>query len=150
MGFQKLGKKGLEFRSAFFSIIMFSAIIIAIGVIISDSNDKYNSGIDYDLGGLNKLDAVSEDANLQKGKITPDDPDPGTDAEAKTFRGVYGILTNLFDSFEIVFGEDGMLGTVADRFGVPAYVIQMIIAFMVIGIAFALIAVIFRLGRSTA
>lgn len=143
-----MNKKGLEFRSALFSIIMFSAVIIAFGVIISDSSSKYGSNIDYDLGELNKLDDVSQDANTQKGRISANDPDPGTDAEANTFRGVYGVLTNIYSSLSLVFGEDGMLGQVADRFGVPAWVIQMIVAFMVIGITFALIAVIFRLGRS--
>lgn len=150
MGFQglKMNKKGLEFRGAIFSIILFSTIIIAFGVIVTDSSTKYPTGETYDLGELNKLDQVSSDANVQKGRISANDPDPGTDAEANTFRGVYGVLTNIYSSLSLVFGEGGMLGNLADRFGVPTYVIQMLITLMIVGITFALIAVIFRLGRA--
>lgn len=147
MDIQTMNRKGVQFKDALFSIIIFSVIIIAVGVIISGSNNTYNSGLNYDLGELNKLDEVSRDSNTAKQKISPNDPDPGENAEANTFKGVYGILTNIFQSFNLVFGEEGMLGNVAERFGIPTYVVQMIVSFMIIGITFSLIGVIFRLGK---
>ena len=146
----RMNKKGLQFKDAFFSIIGFSLIIIAVGLIITNWSDAYGSGVSSDLGEYNKLSDLSETATGQKGVLSPNDPDPSQDAEANTFKGVYGIITGTFSSFDLVFGSDGMLQSVKDRFHIPNYIIQAIITFMLFSITFAIIAIVFRLSRSTA
>lgn len=152
MAFQRLrmNKKGVEFKSAFFAMIIFSMCVIAIGVMITGYEDGYDVGVSSDLEEYDKLDEVSADALGQKSAIGANDPDPSEDAEANTFRGVYGILVNIFSSFDLVFGSDGMLQSVANRFNVPSYVIYGIVSMMMIAITFSLIAIIFRLARRSA
>jgi len=143
-----MNKKGLEFKNFFFALIAFSMFIIASGTIIGEWNIKYGSGLDNDLGAFNKLDSITNDTLNKKGKISTTDPAPGEDAEAQTFRGVYGIMGAIFSSFDIVIGDDGLINSIFDRFQIPDYVKQGIIAAMLISIIFTLIAIIFRLGRS--
>lgn len=150
MAFQKLNKKGFEFQSAFFSIIIFSMFVIAIGIWVNGYNDAYGTGQQSDLDEYDKLDTVSSQAIGQKSQIGASDPDPSDDAEANTYRGVYGVLTNTYSSFDVVFGEEGMLQAMSDRFNIPFYVVQGIIAFIMIAVTFTLVAIIFRLGRARA
>lgn len=150
MGIQRLNKKGVQIKSGFFAVIAVSMFVIAIGIIVGGWNTAYGSGIESDLGAFNKLDNVSSDVNIQKGRLSPNDPEPSGDPESNTFRGVYGILTNIYQSFDLVFGNEGMLDSVTTRLGIPDYVRQGLIALMVAALTFALIAIIFRLGRSSA
>lgn len=147
MGFQ-MNKKGLQFQKAFYSIIAFSVIIIAVGVLFNDYSTGYGYENPSDLGNLNRLDNISQDVNVQKGQVSANDPDPGSNAEANTFRGVYGIIANIFSPFEIVFGDNGMISSLSQRFGIPDYVGNMIVALMIVAFTFSLIAIIFRLGRN--
>lgn len=141
----RMNKKGLEFRAALFSIVAISIVVVAYATIIDQQAIKYGSSAVSEVGGFNKLDEVSSTAEGYEGSLTPEDPEPGEDAETGTFRGVYGIITGLFSAFDVVTGEDGMIDSVVTQIGLLTYVRQGIVTFMFISIAFALVAVIFRL-----
>jgi len=151
MGIQKLikDKRGLEFKSAFFALIAVSMVIIAVGVIINDWNLKYHSGLNYDLGNYNKLNSVSDEATSQQTGINVKSTDTGENFEGTSIRGVWGILNNIYAPFRVVFGDGGMLDAVTERFGMPDYIRQGLVAMMIMAITFTLVAIFFRLSRST-
>jgi hypothetical protein len=141
-----MNKRGLQIKTSLFAIVSFSIIIIAIGVIGSEWSNNYGSGLNYDLSEYQALNELSEESQLQRGKITPNDPEPGSgDFEGKIFRGGYGILGSIFQPFNSVFN---MLESIEDRFGLPSYIVEGILTMIFFGIIFALISVIFRLSRS--
>ena len=148
MGFQGMNKRGADLKSAFFSVISFSLIVISIMLLTNGLNSHYRTNDDINISQYERLDDISSTATQQQGRISPDDPDPGQDAESSTFRAVFGILTNVFAPFNTVFGSDGILEVVRERFGLPAYVVQGIVAMMIISLIFTLIFIIFRLGKS--
>ena len=140
----------MQIKLAFYAIIVFSMVMVATGVIIGEWNDAYDSGLDNDLGEFNKLSDVSADAESQKGKINPQSGEASSDFETGMFRGGYGIITNIFEPLRVIFGDGGMLDSITERFGIPDYVRQGLTAIMIFGLIFAIIAIIFRLGRSSA
>jgi len=152
MGIQnlKMNKKGLELKGAFYAVIVIGLVITAVGVVVNDWNIKYNAGLTYDLQEYDKSGQISDEAGVQQGKLTPDDPDPGTDSEASTFRGVYGIISNIYSPFRTVFGDGGMLDSATERFGLPDYFRQALVTMMIIAFTTAIIAIIFRLSRRNA
>jgi len=152
MEFQKLkmNKKAMQFKNAFFSLIIVSMAVIAIGVIISSWSGQYNSDISSDFGVFDVSDTLSNQTLEHKGKLGSGDPDPGEDSETSTYRGVYGIMANIYTTFNLAFGEEGMIDTITKRYGLPDYIRQGIVTFIMAGIAFSLIAVVFRLTRSSA
>ena len=124
-------------------------VIIATGVVIGEWVTKYNSGVTSDLEEFNTLDEIYGDVQSQKGKITPDDPEPQRqDAESSTFLGSYGIITSVFDSFDLVLGEGGMLDSAGKRFGIPLYITQTLIAMMLVSLIFTIVAIVFRRASS--
>lgn len=143
-----MNRKGLELKSSMFAILIVGVFAVASGIILSGWNNQYNSGLTPDLEGFNKIDIISEQTKTQQGKISTNDPDPGSDAEANTFRGVYGILANIYEPFRIVFGEGGMIDSVTDRFGIPNYIRQTLVTMMIASLTFAIAAIIFRIGRT--
>ena len=145
-----MNKKGFEFKSGLFSVVAISMLVLAFGIIIAGQSDFYGSGVTSEVSGYNRLNNMSSIAGGYRSGVSPDDPEPGSDPEANTFRGVYGILTNIFSTFDLVLGEGGLLDSAITQFGLPSYVRQGIITFMLIAITFSLIAVIFRLGRTSA
>lgn len=140
-------KKGASLKMAFFALIAFSVVIIAIGQNLAFWDSNYGTGMTSDLGEFNKLDDVSSVAQDQKGSVSPGDDDPGDDPEASTFKSVFGILTNIFTPFKVVFGQGGMLDSLQERLGIPDYIIQAIATMMIISLTFTIIAIIFRLGK---
>jgi hypothetical protein len=148
MGFQGMNKRGLQLQNAFYALIVFSVIMISIGIVINSSSSYYNSGVTSDLGSLNRLNEVSGEVNTQTTKLSPTDPDPGQDAESNTFRGVYGIISNIYSPFKQVFGQDGIIDELSFRFGIPDYVRIMLISMILIAFTMALVGIIFRLGRT--
>jgi hypothetical protein len=140
----------MELKLAFFAIIVFSMIIIASGVVVNQWSDDYDSGLTSDLEGFDKLSDVSEDAKSQQGKINPQSGEASSDFETGMFRGGYGIITSIFEPLRAVFGDKGMVDAVTERFGLPDYVRQGLVAMMIFALIFAIIAIIFRLGRSAA
>jgi len=140
----------LQLKSAFFALIVVGIVVTAVGVIINGWNETYNSGLVSDLGDYDQMSSVSAEAGTQQGKLSPNDPDPGTDAESSTFRGVYGVISNIYAPFRVVFGNNGMIDSVTERFGLPDYLRQGIVTMIVIAFTFTLVAIIFRLARGSA
>jgi len=150
MEFQRINKKGLEFKNMFFSIIVVSLAVVSIGLMITAWNDKYDSSITSDFGVYDKSDDLATESQSYEERLTSGDADPGENSEASTYRGVYGILGNIYNSFNVAFGEDGMIDNVIKNFGLPSYIRKGIITIVMGAIAFSLMAVVFRLARSSA
>ena len=152
MGIQIIkSKKGLEFKSAFFAIIAFALIIAAVGTIIGDWNATYNSGLTYDLQEYDKSSELATEMQGQKESISPQTADTGTgDFEGTILRGVFGVISDLYRPFDIVFGNGGMLDSITERFGIPDYVRQGLVTMMIAAITFTLIAILFRMPRTSA
>jgi len=143
-------KRGLEFKSAFFAVIAFSMIIIAVGIWVNEWNTSYDSGLIYDLEDFDRLDSVSGEAETQQSGITVKSSVTGEEFEGTSIRGVFGVLNNIYAPFRIVFGNNGMLDSVTERFGLPDYVRQGVVTMMIIAITFSLVAIFFRLSRRSA
>lgn len=143
------GKKGLQLKKAFFAVIVLSMVIIAVGVIIGEWNTEYDAGLEYDLGSYNKLTSMTNEASNQQGSLSSENPGSGSDFESETFRASYGIITKIFTPFEVVFGKEGLLAAVTNRFGLPDYVRQGIVALCVFAFIFAIVAIIFRIPGGT-
>jgi len=143
-------KKGLQLKSAFFAIIAIALVITSIGLWINDWNTAYSSGLVYDLDEYNQLSEVSGVAGSQQSDVAVKSTNTGEDFEGTSIRGVYGILTNIYAPFRIVFGDNGMIDNFTERFGIPDFVRQGLVTFMIIAITFTLVAILFRLGRTTA
>lgn len=150
MGIKIMNKKGLEFKLAFFAIIGLSMIIVAATLMLTTWNTQYDSNINPDLDEFNKLNDISAVAEDQQSRISPQSSDPGSDFEARSFRGAFGIINSVFSSFSVLLGSGGMINAVAVRFGMPSFIAQGIVSMMVIAIVMAIVAVIFRLTRRTA
>lgn len=146
----KMNKKGLEFKAGMYAIVAISLMVLAYAIIIDEQADMYGTNATSELGAFNKLNSVSSTARGYESSLTPEDPEPGQDPEAGTFRGVYGIITGLFGAFDIVVGDGGMVDSVVTQLGLPLWVKQGVITLMFIAIAFSIVAVIFRLSKGTA
>lgn len=145
-----MNKKALQFKSAFFSVIVLGLVITAVGVIVSGWNGTYNSGLLYDLDEFDQMDSVSSTAQSQQKGVTIKSANSGIDFEGTSIRGVFGILNNIYEPFRVVFGDNGMLDSITERFGLPDYIRQGIVTMMIIAITFTLVAIFFRLSRSEA
>lgn len=142
-----MNKKAMEFKSTFFSIIAMSMVVIAVGIMVNDWNDKYNSGLTVDLEAYDKLDEMSDEASSQKEGVTIKSSNTGEQFEDTSIRGMFGFLNNIFSSFRVVFGDGGMIDSVTERFGLPDYIRQGFVTMIIIAIIFALVAIFFRLSR---
>jgi len=144
-------KKAMEFASAFYTIVAVSIVIIALGVWVNDWDLKYGSGLTYDLTeDYNKLNEMSAEASKQEGNISVRSSDQDSRFEDSTLRAVFGFLNNIFKPFRVVFGNNGMIDSVTERFGIPDYVRQGIVTIMIFAVTMALVAVFFRLPRRRA
>ena len=143
-----MNKKGLRFKNGMFAIVAISLLVIAFTVIIETQSNKYGTGIISPLGSYNKLNETSVTARGYETSLTPEDVEAGEDPEASTFRGVYGIITGMFNAFDSVTDkDDGMIANVIVQLGLPSWVHNGAITLIYIAIAFSLVEVIFRLGR---
>jgi len=141
-------KKGLILKNAFFAVIIVSVFILAAGQIVGTWSKQYNSGLTYDLNEYQDLGSFSKEAQVQQGKITPEDVDPGTgDFEGKLLRGTYGILGRIFLPFTSIWN---MMEAVEARFSLPSYLSEAILSMAFFALIFSVVAIIFRLSRSTA
>jgi len=145
-----MNKKAFEFKSAFFAIIALGLVITAVGIIVSGWNDTYNSGLSYDLDEFNQLSSVSSEAQSQQQGVVIKSTNTGETFEGTSIRGVFGILNNIYAPFKIVFGDNGMLDSITERFGIPDYIRQGLVTMMIIAITFTLVAILFRLSRDSA
>lgn len=143
-------KRGLEFKLAFFALIAVSLIVVSVGIIINDWNSTYDSGLVSDLGEFDKINSIQNEASGQQGKITVKSSTQDENFEGTSIRGVFGVLNNIYKSFRIVFGDNGMLDSLTERFGIPDYIRQALVLMMITAITFTLIAIFFRLPRRSA
>ena len=143
-------KKALQFKSAFFAVIALGLVITAVGVIVSGWNNTYNAGLLYDLNEFNELDSMTSESQSQQTGVNIKSANSGIDFEGTSIRGVFGILNNIYAPFRVVFGDNGMLDSITERFGMPDYIRQSIVTMMIIAITFALVAIFFRLSRDSA
>jgi len=140
--------KGATIKNMFFAVIVVSVVVLAAGTIVGEWSNYYDSGLTYDLNEYSDLDTFSSEAQTQKTGITPSDVDPGTgDFEGKILRGGYGILGRVFLPFVSVWN---MMESVENRFGLPNYVGEGILALMVFSIIATIVAILFRLSRTSA
>lgn len=147
MGFQKLNNKGLQITSTFYAIIVAGIVLTGIGVLIATMGPFYGSDASYDLTQYGRNDNISDTITTYQNRLSPENANPGTDFEATTFTGSFGIINTLFAAFRVIFGSNGMLVGLATRFGIPAYIIQGIASMIIVGIAFAIVGIIFRLSK---
>lgn len=141
--------KGLQFRNAFFAVIVLGMVVTAFGIIINDWNTHYDADLDYNLGNFNQNDGISDNIGEYEDKIVPSSPQTGTNFEDNTYQSVFGIITNLLTPFRVVFGQNGMIDAATEMLGLPDYVRQGIITMMIISIVFAIIAIVFRKWGTT-
>jgi len=134
----------MEFKGTIFAIIAVSMVIIAASVAVDQLGDAYNSGITSDLGKFNKLDSATDEVGDMQGRMVQQSGEASSDYEQETFRSGYGILTNIFKPLRLVFGEDGMIDSVIERFGLPDYIWNGWIAMISIAITTTIIAIVFR------
>lgn len=145
-----MNKKGMQLQSAMFAVIAMSALIIAMGVIITSWSDAYQSGTTYDLNEYDNLDDVQVIIKGQQGALEPQDSSFSSEFENNIFKAGYGIITNIFEPFELVFGKYGMINSIANRYGLPPYIGQTLLGFMVVAVVMSIIAIVFRLPRRSA
>jgi len=139
----------MEFKKVLFSIIIVSMVMVSVGLIINGWR-VYNPAISNDLTGeFNELDTMAGYSESYKGNINPQSGEASSDYEAETFRGGYGIITNIFPALRTVYGSGGMLDKIAERFSIPVYIIQGIVAMFIFAIVFGIVAIVFRLGRTS-
>jgi len=141
----------MEFKVFLVSVILFSMLIIASGTTISLWAIKYNPTITDDYSkDFSKLGEISDTAESQKGRINPQSGEASSDFETETFRGGYGILTNIFAPFRVVYGSGGIIDSAVTRWGLPSWLWEALISILTLSITFGIIAIIFRLARSAA
>lgn len=137
----------MEFNKVFISLTIVSMVIIGIGLTLGEWNTIYNSGITYDLTEYNKLDNLTVEASTQKDKVVPQDDSIGTgDYEGKILSGAYGLLGRIFSPFTLAFN---MLESLENRFSLPSFIAEGLISILIFSMIYALIAIIFKLGRRT-
>jgi hypothetical protein len=146
---KRMNKKGLQFRNAFFSIIIIGMVVYAITAILGGWNEHYDAGLSVDLSSFNKGSEVSATVEGYEGKVSPEDPNTNTDFQSNTLQAVYGIITNLVAPFRVVFGQDGMLDSIASMANIPDAYITPIMTMMILSIVFAIVAIIFKTWRTT-
>ena len=124
----KQDKKGLVFKNAFFAILVVSVTFVALGVWIGEWNTDYDSGITLDFDDYNKLDEVSNEAIGQEGNISVKSSfNEGNDFEGSSLRGIFAVLNDLYRPFRVVFGENQMLDSLTERWGMPDYIQKMLL-----------------------
>lgn len=141
---KNIGKKGLELKTTLFALVCMGMLFIAVGVMVDQMGEEYNSGVTSDLGGYSKADELLTEAEKQKGGISPQSPETSTDFETTTYRGSYGIITNIFTAARLVFGATGLIQSLAQEFGVPSYIIVGLITMFIFAVIFAIVSIVFR------
>lgn len=139
-----MNKKGVQLKLAFYAVIVIGMIVVLIGNWITAWDDRYDSNVDYNLDEYNRLEDIGEDISVQQSGIGVRSTDTGTDAESNTFSRVFGIITNIFEPFSIVFGNNGMIDSITEKFSLPDVVRYTIITLMLASLIWAIIAIIFR------
>ncbi len=145
----KMNKKAVNFKAAFFAIVVFSLVIISTGIWVSEWNTQYDSGLTTDLAEYNKLSEMSDTSQQQKGNIsaTASSAITTVDFEGTSIRGAFGIISTIYSSFNVVFGSGGMLAAISVRWGLPSYIPLAILTMMVFAITFTIVLILFNRSR---
>ncbi len=144
-----MNNKGLQFRNAFFAIIILGVVVTSMGIIIATWSDYYGSGISWNLGDFDQSGSVYSTAGTYINSTNPKTSEIGTDYQSNIYQSAYGIITNLISPFAMVFGQNGMLYSISTMFGIPNYIIIAIVSMMIIALVFAFIAIIFKQFKNT-
>jgi len=140
----------MEFKSAFFAIVVVGILITAVTVVINGWGVGYGSDVTSDLMEYDKSSDLEQYTGDYQGRITPTSPETSSDVETQTYRGVYGIISNPFSPLRLVFGSGGMIDSISQRFHIPSYIWRSIVSLMIISIIFTIVAIIFRINRGAA
>ena len=151
MGVQRvrMNKKALQFRNAFFSIIVLGVIVVAMGTVISGWSSYYNSGISWNLGGFDSSQSVYNTAGTYINSSNPSSPEVGSDYQSNIYKQSFGIITNLISPFSMVFGQNGMIYSIGNIFGIPSYILIAITTMAILALVFAFLSIIFKQFRNT-
>ena len=137
-------KKAMEFKLVFFAVIIVGILTTAVGIIVNDMSLEYGSNITSDLGSFEKIGESSNYIKNYQGKINPQSGEASSDAETTTYRGVFGIIANIFSPFTMI---SSMIGNIWERFGLPDYIKEGLVAMLIASVVFTLVAIIFRTTR---
>lgn len=143
----RLNKRGFGITSTFYAIIVAGVFLVALGYIFASGNAFYGSNVPYDLDAFNRNNNVSQTIQDYESRLSPDNANPGTDFEATTFTGAFGIISTLFAAFGVAFGSNGMINMAAQYFNAPPFITQAILAMALVGVVMGIVAIVFRLGR---
>ena len=150
MGVQRMNKKGFEFKSFFFAIIALGMLIVATGVHLASWNTAYDANLTVNLDEFNRMNSITSQVESQQGSLSIDDTDPTSDAEANTYKGAFAVVSGLPSSVKLVYS---MIFSATERIGLSEsasnYVAQGIVTMIALAVIFAIIAIIFRVPRST-
>lgn len=142
----KKGKAPFSLKAGLFAIIIFSVAIIAVGVWVDGWATSYSSGIASDFDDYNVLSSISNDAQQYRGNLSVSSSSEGQDFEGTSIRAAFGIVNTIFRPFQVVFGNNGIIDSLTERFGLPDYVRQAAVTLIILTIVFGLIALFF--GRN--
>jgi len=143
-------KKSIEFKSTMFALIAVSMVVISIATVLDQWEDDYGTVVGLDIGDLNKMDEIESYSVSQVEGITVKSSVSGEDFQGTVLRGVFGVLNTIFLPFNMVFGEEGMIQSVSDRYGLPIYIEVGMYLFIIFGILWTLVAIFFKIGRKSA
>jgi len=122
-------------------------IIVSAGIIVNQQGAAYSSETISDLDEFNKMNDVSREAQVQQGSINPQSGEASSDAETETYRGAYGIVTNIWGVLRGVYGSEGIIQNAGKRWGIPDYVLNGLVTMFSIAIALGIVAIVFRTGK---
>ncbi len=139
-----MNKRGLSITRSLQAIVAIGIVIAAVGVILAGWEGTYGIDVPYDLEDFNKISQLSGEAELQQEQINSERQESDERFEEGTFRGAFAIVQNIFAPFRFVFGDNGLVDSVTERFGLPDYLRQGIVVMMVLAITGAIVALVFR------
>jgi len=143
-------KKGMEFKSTLFSLVVLSMLVVGIGLWINEWDVDYGSGITYDLNEYDKSSELSAIAQEQKGSVnikSTSTTDDTSSFEGTSIKGVFGIINNIFSSFNIVLDKNGLLGSIINRFNIPTYIWLGVVTLIMFAIVFGIAKTLFRVRK---
>lgn len=140
----------MNIKAVFFGAVIFGFLLIASAYWYNGWNEIYNVGSKADISGLSQEENLETISTEHQRQINPASGEASSDFETETFRGGYGIISSLHNTFSFITGEEGIIHTLTVRYGIPSYIITTILALFSFAITMTIIAIIFRLGRSTA
>lgn len=103
-------------RSFLIGLIIFSMAIASSAIFIGDLNSAYGTNMNTSFNGTyNKINDISADANTMVNKV---DGSTGIETAGAElfFTGTWSTIKLIFNSFDLVAGDDGMIETTSKEF----------------------------------